>query len=192
MKKDTDRKLVRQAKLGDSRAFGKLVRRYQKKALYLAYDLVGNYHDAQDIAQNAFFQAFKKIHTFQEKSTFSTWIYRIVTNAAFDFQRSKKRKAAASINQPAFHDGQQIEFGDMLPERGIGLEEKIERADLSRVIRQLAEELPPQQRAAFVLKYFHDKTTPEIAEILRCDEVTVRGHIMRATLKIRKMLKGEI
>lgn len=192
MKKDPDRKLVARAKMGDSSAFGKLVRRYQKKALYLAYDLLGNYHDAQDVAQNAFFQAFKKIKDFQEKSTFSTWIYRIVTNAAIDFQRSKKRKPAMSLNQPAFDEEQPVEIGDTLPQHGYELDEQIERIDLARVIRQMAEQLPPQQKAAFVLKYFHEKTTPEIAEIIKCDEVTVRGHIMRATMKLRKMLKGEL
>ena len=191
MRKDPDAKLVKKAKMGDSKAFGRLVRRYQKKALYLAYDMVGNYTDAQDIAQNAFFQAFKNIRSFQEKSTFSTWLYRIIANAAIDFQRSKKRRQASSLNQPAYDEDQQIEVMDTLPETGYSVAEKIERADLSRLIRELAEQLPPQQRAAFVLKYFHEKTTAEIAEILSCDSVTVRGHILRATLKLRKKLKDE-
>jgi RNA polymerase sigma-70 factor (ECF subfamily) len=143
------------------------------------------------VAQNAFFQAFKKIGSFQEKSTFSTWLYRIVTNAAIDFQRSKKRRQASSLNQPSYPDNQE-EIIDTLPEKGYSLEEKLERADLSQRIRELAEKLPPQQRAAFVLKYFHEKTTDEIKEILNCDAVTVRGHILRATIKMRKYLKGEI
>ncbi|NOZ62647.1 MAG: sigma-70 family RNA polymerase sigma factor [Calditrichaeota bacterium] len=191
MKKDPDAKLVKSAKMGDSKAFGRLVRRYQKKVLYLAYDLVGNYTDAQDVAQNAFFQAFKNINAFQEKSAFSTWLYRITANAAIDFQRSKKRRQASSLNQPAYHDEQEVEVMDTLPEKGQSVAEKIERADLSKLIRELAEQLPPQQRAAFVLKYFHEKTTAEIAEILHCDAVTVRGHILRATIKLRKKLKEE-
>ena len=189
--KNSDAILVKKAQLGDSRAFGKLVTRYQNKVLYLAYDLVGSYIDAQDIAQNSFFQAFKNLAFFQAKSSFSTWLYRITTNAAIDFQRSKKRKHAVSLNQPVSEKEDEREVIDTLMDRNLSIDKSIENQDLKKLIAQTAENLAPQQRAAFMLKFFHEKRTDEIAEILNCDPVTVRGHILRATLKIRKLLKEE-
>lgn len=189
--KNSDAILVKKAQQGDTQAFGKLVTRYQNKVLFLVYDLVGNYVDAQDIAQNAFFQAFKSLTSFQSKSSFSTWLYRITTNAAIDFQRSKKRKQAVSLNQPLSDKENERELIDNLMDKNLPLDEKFENMDLKKLIEQTAEKLAPQQRAAFMLKYFHDKRTDEIAEILNCDPVTVRGHILRATLKIKKQIKVE-
>lgn len=188
---NTDAKLVKKAKMGDSTAYGKLVNRYQKKVLYLAYDLVGNYTDAQDVAQTAFMNAIKNLAYFKEKSKFSTWLYRITTNAAIDFQRSKKRHRTFSLNKPVAEDEDDRELVDTLIDDDSAFDQKLEDADLKNLIAKTAEDLPPQQKAAFVLKYFHEKKTEEIAEILDCDPVTVRGHILRATLKLRKKLKGE-
>jgi len=182
--------LVEQAKLGDRQAFGKLVKKYQNKVLYLAHDLVGNYYDAQDVAQNTFLRAFQKIDSFRDEATFSTWIYRITTNAAIDFQRSKKRKRAMSLNQP-LKDNDEYELIDTLKDNDPSIEKKVENGDLKELIVSLIDLLSPQQRAAFVLKHFHDKSTAEIAEILECDPITVRGHILRATQKLRNKLKGE-
>jgi len=189
--KNTDDKLVEKAKMGDSRAFGKLVKLYQNKVLYLAYDLVGNYYDAQDVAQNAFYKAFKNLSFFKAQSSFSTWLYRITTNAAIDFQRSKKRRQAASLNQPISDKKDDRELIDTIKDSNKSFEKKTEDLDMKDLIEKTTESLPPQQRAAFVLKYFHDTSTEEIAEILNCDPITVRGHILRATLKIRKELKAE-
>ncbi len=189
--KISDDKLVEKAKMGDNRAFGKLVKRYQNKVLYLAYDLVGNYYDAQDVAQNVFYQAFKSLSFFKAQSSFSTWLYRITTNAAIDFQRSKKRRQAMSLNQPMSDKKDDRELIDTLKDSSKPFDKKVEDLDMKEIIDKTTESLPPQQRAAFVLKYFHDKPTEEIAEILNCDPITVRGHILRATLKLRKQLKAE-
>jgi len=189
--KNSDDKLVKKAKMGDNGAFGKLVARYQKKVLYLAYDLIGNYYDAQDVAQNVFFQAFKNITFFKAQSSFSTWLYRITTNAAIDFQRSKKRRWTLSLNRPLSEDKDERELIDVLQDKSKPVDEKFEDQNLKDLIEKTTESLPPQQQAAFVLKYFHGKPTEEIAEILNCDPITVRGHILRATLKLRKQLKAE-
>lgn len=190
MKKENDTKLVKKAKQGDRQAFGKLVKKYQNKVLYLAYDLVGNYTDAQDIAQNVFLQAFQNIVYFRDESTFSTWIYKITTNASIDFQRSRKRRKSFFIDPPQ-HEEQQSLSIENIEDPYQSVEKKIENADLKELVSRTVEGLSPQQKAAFVLKYFHDKSTEDIAKIIDCDPVTVRGHILRATLKLRKKLKDE-
>ena len=189
---DPDQKLVDKARLGDRQAFGKLVKRYQNKVLFLAYDLIGNYTDAQDVAQNTFLQAFQKINYFRDESSFSTWIYKIATNAAIDFQRSKKRRRSVFIEQPKFNEPREHEsIIENIEDPEPPVTKRIENSDLKRFISRTVEQLSPQQRAAFVLKFFHDKSTDEIAKIIHCDPVTVRGHLLRATIKLRKKLKDE-
>ncbi len=190
MIKENDTKLVKKAKLGDRYAFGKLVKKYQNKVLYLAYDLIGNYVDAQDVAQNVFLQAFQNIPYFRDESSFSTWIYKITTNAAIDFQRSKRRRKKFFIDQPRYEEQQNLSI-DNIEDPYQSVDKKIENLDLKDLVSRAVEELSPQQKAAFVLKYFHDKSTDEIAKIIDCDPVTVRGHILRATVKLRKKLKDE-
>ena len=190
MIKDNDSKLVAKSKLGDRRAFGKLVKKYQNKVLYLAYDLIGNYVDAQDVAQNVFLQAFQNISYFRDEATFSTWIYKITTNAAIDFQRSRRRRKSLFIDQPQYEEQQKLSI-ENIEDPYQSVEKKIENSDLKSLVAKVVEELSPQQKAAFILKYFHDKSTEEIAKIINCNPVTVRGHILRATTKLRKRLKDE-
>jgi len=186
---DPDIKLVKKAKMGDRHAFGKLVKKYQNKVLFLAYDLTGNYVDAQDVAQNTFLQAFQNITYFRDESSFSTWLYKITTNASIDFQRSKKRRRSLFMNQP--QDEEQKNQLNNIEDSALAIDKKIENSDLKNLIAQTVNQLSPQQKTAFVLKYFHEKSTDEIAKIIDCDPVTVRGHLLRATLKLRKKLKGE-
>jgi len=190
MIKDSDSKLVAKSKLGDRGAFGKLVKKYQNKVLYLAYDLIGNYVDAQDVAQNVFLQAFQNIPYFRDEATFSTWIYKITTNAAIDFQRSRRRRKSLFIDQPKYEEQQKLSI-ENIEDPYQSIEQKIENSDLKNLVAEVVRELSPQQKAAFVLKYFHEKSTEEIAKIINCDPVTVRGHILRATVKLRKKLKDE-
>ena len=97
--KDKDKQLLLKAKKGNKQAFGKLVLKYQDKVLYLAYDLVGDYSSAQDIAQNAFLRAYKGLTDFKEKSSFSTWLYRIVVNLSIDYRRAQSRRRIVSIDE---------------------------------------------------------------------------------------------
>ena len=87
---DAIKSLIKKAKKGDKGSFGKLVKMHQRSILYLAYDLVGNYEDAKDLAQEAFIRAFEKLKQFEERSQFSTWLNRITVNLAIDFHRKNK------------------------------------------------------------------------------------------------------
>ncbi|NQT25123.1 sigma-70 family RNA polymerase sigma factor, partial [candidate division KSB1 bacterium] len=85
-------RIIEDAKQGDRHAFGKLVQKYQSRILALAYDLMGNYDDASDLAQDAFIRAFSRISTFEGRAQFSTWLYRITVNLAMDTHRQRKRR----------------------------------------------------------------------------------------------------
>lgn len=186
--KNSDERLVRKAKTGDRNAFGKLAKKYQKKILYLAYDLVGNYAEAQDLAQEAFFKAFDKLSQFQERAKFSTWLYRITVNLAIDWHRKKARRQVISLEakEPGLNVPQILSD----PALEARPEAEIEAAELKDALAAALDKLSHHQRTATVLKYFHQKSSREIAEIMGCNENTVRIHIFRALANLKKHLKN--
>jgi len=91
--------LLEMAKKGDIDAFEQLVESYQKKAFNIAYRMLGNYDDANDLVQETFIRIFKSIKNFKGQSSFSTWVYRITTNVCLDELRKRKNKHVVSIDQ---------------------------------------------------------------------------------------------
>jgi len=83
-KNDPDYRLIVKAKAGNSLAFGKLVEKYRDQILNLAYDFSGDYNQAKDIAQEVFLKVFVSISSFEGKSKFSTWLYRVAVNTSLD------------------------------------------------------------------------------------------------------------
>ncbi len=183
---DTIKSLIKKAKKGDKRSFGKLVKMHQRGILYLAYDLIGNYDDAKDLAQEVFIRAFKKLNQFEERSQFSTWLNRITVNLAIDLYRKNRRNPKQSIedNFDEIHHHDTLErFNHQdSPDQTIEFNEK--RAILEQALNKLS----TNQRTAITLKYFHQNSTREIAEIMGCSENTVRIHLFRAMGNLKKIL----
>lgn len=167
-----DKRLIREAKSGNKQAFGRLAMMYHKKVLFLSYDLMGNYEDAKDLAQEVFLKAYERLSQFQERARFSTWLYRITVNMAFDIHRLKKRNKKRPLRTN-------------LSESSIP-NNPMEKLEQSEQIETALDKLSMNQRTATVLKYFHGNTTKEIAEMMGCAEGTVRNHIFRALSNLRK------
>lgn len=182
----TEERLVRKAKAGHKKAFGNLVKLYQDKILYLCYDLLGNYEDAGDVAQESFMKAYTKINTFGEKSRFSTWLYRIAVNGCTDLLRQKGRQAAyfpaVSAENYLVEEQEDPQFNDAPDAPLLELER---RQQIDEALNVLAN----QQKTAVVLKYFQELNIVEIAEIMECTRDTVRVHLYRAMEKLRAVLK---
>lgn len=183
---DPDDKLVQKAIAGKSGAFNKLVTKYQQRILFLAYDIVGDYEAAQDIAQDAFIRAYNKLSDFQGNSRFSTWLYRITVNLAIDYHRKNKKRSDYSIDAAT----KEIELTSEMSALNStsNFSENLERDELKRQLEQALTYVSPQQRTAITLRYFHEKSTREIAEIMGCAENTVRIHIFRGLKHLRKSL----
>ena len=92
-------KLVAQAQAGSKEAFGELVRRYRPRICALALHLTGDLGEAEDIAQEVFFKAYRKLDSFEGRSEFFTWVYRLTLNRAFDAKRARARKRESSIDE---------------------------------------------------------------------------------------------
>lgn len=171
----SDLRYIRKALNGNKNAFGKLVEIYQDQILYLTYDYLGNYEEAKDAAQDVFVKAFENLKSFNRKAKFKTWLYRIAINTSLDYLR--KRKSRIEIQSKIESDDSEI-----LNETEIDLWDDL--------FSEATNDLSEKQYTAMVLKYFHDKSTKEISEILECDINTVRVHLHRAIEKLKQVYRN--
>ncbi len=177
--------IILEAKAGDKRAFNMLVTQHQKRVLYLAYDLLGDWDEAKDVAQEVFVKAYQKLDTFEERSRFSTWIYRITTNLCIDIQRKRKRNRTEPIEKSG-PDGK-LNLNQKLSEPP-KIEALLENTQLRRQLEEALTQLSINQKTAISLRYFQEFSTTEIAETMGCSENTVRIHIFRGIKKLKTIL----
>ncbi len=182
--KNAETDILQQAMSGSRSAFGKLVELHQEKVLYLAYDLMGDWDDAKDAAQETFIRAFQKLSRFEGKSRFSSWLYRITVNLCMDIHRKRKRQATDAL------DAETEENLPDLKENGSAFRENtLEYTELKGEIDAALTTVSINQRTAVVLKFFHELSVREIADIMECSESTVRIHLFRAMKRLKETLR---
>lgn len=178
-------KRIKQVLKGDQNAFSDIVNLYQNRLYQVCYRMLGNKHEAEDIAQEAFVRAYTNLHTFDQKRKFSTWLYRIATNLCIDRIRKKKPDYYLDA-EVAGTDGldmySQIAADDQLPE------EQLEQMELQDRIQYEISRLPDKYRSAIVLKYMEELSLQEISEILDLPLGTVKTRIHRGREALRKQL----
>lgn len=178
--------LIERSKNGDVSAFEMLIEAYQKKVFNLAYRIIGNYDDANDIAQEAFIRIFRSISGFRGQSSFSTWIYRITTNVCLDEIRKRKNKSVQYLDEDIQTDDgemqRQIISDDPLPE------EIAERKELRAVINDSLGELKEEYRIIITLRDIQGMSYEEIAKVLDCPTGTVKSRINRARQALKNVL----
>jgi RNA polymerase sigma-70 factor (ECF subfamily) len=173
--------LVRQAQGGNQAAFAQLVHTYDQAVLRLALRITGSESDAQDMHQEAFLRAYKKLDGFRFECSFSTWIYRIVTNVCLDhLRRNRVRKKNGAIE---VHDDALNQLSDDRP--GNNPEQQLLGGELSAQILRALKRLTPDERLVFDLKHFHGLTLRNVSEILNTSEGSVKITFSRATRKLR-------
>jgi RNA polymerase sigma-70 factor (ECF subfamily) len=181
-----DEELVAMSKAGDIKAFEELVCRYERKTYTIAYRMMGNYEDANDLAQEAFLRAFQSINTFRGESSFSTWLCRIVTNVCRDELRKRYRISIESLDK-------EVSFGDweikkQIPASDPGPDEIYEQRELQLELQELIATLAPEFRLTLVLREIQGLTYEEIAEQLECSLGTVKSRISRARNYLKEKL----
>jgi len=185
-----DEALAARAVAGDEPAFEEIVARYSGRAYRLACRLVGRDGDAQDALQEAFLSAYRSLGSFRGDSRFSTWLFRIVTNAALMHRRARARRPAESLEAflPRFDD-EGRHAGEPADLRAASrADEILDRKDLAEKARAGLERLPEIYRDAFVLRDLEELTTAEVAELLGIDAAAVRQRVHRARLMLRGYL----
>ena len=176
-----DTQLIDQALAGNTDAFGQLVLKYQDRLFNTVFHVVGHAEDARDIVQEALVQAFLKLESFQRRSAFYTWLYRIAFNVAVSHRR--RRRPTASIDR-----GRETNMDP--PDDGLSPAENLEQKERCGQVRQAIARLADEHRAVLVLREIDGCCYETIAEILALPVGTVRSRLHRARLQLRNELKG--
>jgi RNA polymerase sigma-70 factor (ECF subfamily) len=180
--------LIRAAQKGDRDAFERLVHAYDRGVLQVAMNLLRSPEDAYDVYQEAFLRVFKNIHQFRLDSSFSTWLYRIVTNLCLDQMRKRKtRREESSVVET--EDGPRDRLDTVAEGRELGDPQRslINRQLGSRIERGLGE-LTAKERMVFELRHYQGMRLRAIGEALGTSEEAAKMCLFRATQKMRVAL----
>ena len=174
---------IEAARHGDQEAFGHLVTLYEKRVFALTLRMCKNPADAEEAAQEAFLAAWQGLPFFRGDSSFSTWLYRLVSNACIDLLRREGRHSAAA--GPSLNDEEAaVEIADSAPSP----QSLAERAELKQQIEAGLAALPDEYRSVLVLREIHQRSYQEISDILSLDLGTVKSRINRGRKQLRKFL----
>ena len=171
---DADHQLVIEALRGDPEAFATLVQRYDRAVYHLAYRTMRDEEEAKDVAQEAFFKAYRSLKTFKPGARFSTWIFAITYHACCDRLNRRKRYSSEELPERA--------------DTARGPADSAIAADEARRLRQAILELPEKYRTVVTLYHLQGKQYDEIANVLGIPVGTVKTHLFRAKEQLRKML----
>ena len=181
--------LVKQCQAGQTEAFDQLVIRYRTRVFAMIYNMVHNEQDAWDLAQDSFLKAWKSIKRFQGKSSFYTWIYRIVMNVTIDWLRKKQVKGTGA----EFDDAIQLKEIDpasrTVPKADALPHERMEQNEIRARIDAAIAQLSPEHRAVILMKETEDMQYHEIAEALGCSIGTVMSRLFYARKKLQILLR---
>jgi len=171
---------------GSESAFKELVELYKNKVFNTCFGFVGNYADADDVAQDVFVEVYQSIGSFKQDSSLSTWIYRIAVNKSLDFLRKAKRKKRWSSLVRISTDSKDIQdFGaahNQTPHVSLEQQERV------AILNLALSKLHTNQKTAFTLKNYEDLSYSEIAEIMQITVSSVESLIHRAKKNLQKLL----
>jgi RNA polymerase sigma-70 factor (ECF subfamily) len=179
----SDDDLLTRWSAGVREALNELFRRYRLLAYRVAYRLLGNEADALDAVQEGFVKVLTHLDSFQGRSTFKTWLLRVVSNAALDLGRQRGRRELLSLEAPEAGDG---EWTQSLASDDPGL--GLERADLRHLLDQALATLPAAQRRTFVLHAEAELSYREVADVMGISIGTVMSRLYYARQKLRAYL----
>ena len=169
--------LISRARDGDREAFGALVEQYRDNVYRLAYRMCGNAYDADEAAQEAFVAAWRALPNFRGDAKFSTWLYRLTTNAAIDVMRREKRHQTVG-------DGEMMELADDADSP----QETVERTEQQEAVQNALATLSEEYREVLLLRYMEELDYAEIAEVLQLPSGTVKSRINRAKAALKTAL----
>jgi RNA polymerase sigma-70 factor (ECF subfamily) len=176
---------IERAQSGDSDAFRLLVEQHSRVIFRLAFRMTGNEQDAEDVVQETFMRAYKRLSDYEARASFSTWLYRIASNYALDLIRSRrrhedKRERASSEDRDILQT---------IPEGSPGPDRLAFGGQVKDHVNAALDELTAQERTAFVLRHFEGLSIEEIGRTLGTGTNATKHSIFRAVQKLRRSLE---
>jgi len=180
-----EKELIRRLQAGETSAFRELVENHKRALFNLAYDLLGNAQDAEDISQEAFIKVYRSVGEFRGEAQLGSWMYRIVVNLCLN-RRRKKALSAMELRE-SFEDDERHQSTPTFDHEANP--EKTTEAEIMRQhLRRAIDQLSPQQRTIFVLRHDDDLPLAEIGKVLKISEGTVKSQLFRALRKLQEAL----
>ena len=174
---DADRAAIAATRAGNPEAFRALVERHGRGVFRLAYRMLGNRQDAEDVSQEAFFRAYRQLRQFDERAGFSTWLHRIAANCALDLLRARARRR--ETEPPALETRVDKPGPDRLALT----------AQLQQKLVSALDDLTAMERTAFLLRHWEGLPVEEISRVLGRNSTATRHCIFRAVRKLRRVLR---
>ncbi|MCS7001919.1 MAG: sigma-70 family RNA polymerase sigma factor [Dehalococcoidia bacterium] len=184
----SDEALVREFLRGDLVAYEALVARYSRPLFNFAYRFVGDYDDANDIAQAVLVQAYTHLHRLRDDQPVRPWLFHVARNKAIDVLRARRqlRFSDLTVDDDDLSPVDHVADDQPLPEA------LLEHADLQRVLGEAIRRLPPKYRQVVALRYTSDLTFREMGEALNLPENTVKTLFQRAKTRLRELLVDQL
>src|SRR6266478_2159968 len=184
-REESDSKLVAAIKNGESQAFEFLVKRHEAKTFSVAFRITRNREDAQDVVQQAFHKAFMHLDRFQEKSSFSTWLTRIVINEGLMCLRKNRSRREISLDD-VNSESEEL-FPPEIPDRAKDPAAIYEQQENERVLCEALNQLSTEFRTVVCLR-LEERSVGETSEILGLGVGTLKARLFRARQKLRVLL----
>lgn len=177
-----DADLVRETLEGNQLSFQLLVERYQDRMFSVVRHYARSAVEIEDIVQETFLKAFRRLDSFQHQSSFSTWLYRIAVNTALDFLKRHGRNPVTAVEDPELMQQSGPGPGVAAPDKGL------EREEIARITNEVLEGLPEIFRTVLVLREFEEMSYQDMADLLGISIGTVESRLFRARAKFRDAL----
>ncbi|HCC07304.1 MAG TPA: RNA polymerase subunit sigma-24 [Clostridiales bacterium] len=190
MYKDDELELINKAKKGDIRAFEELIIGYEKDIYNIAYRMLGNANDAEDVSQEVCIKIYKSLNIYNNKSKLYTWIYKITINTCIDEIRKNRKNIGLKYIDENINVGESEILQQYKDDKELTPEDKYIKKEEKSDILQKINMLDPDHRAVIILRYINNLEYEEIAESLECSLGTVKSRINRAKKKLQEIFNN--
>jgi RNA polymerase sigma-70 factor (ECF subfamily) len=173
---------------GTDLRFDRVYRDHVEKIFRFAHRLCGEEHDAKDLVQETFLNAYRGLKDFRGESSITTWLYTIAAHACIRMRRKRKGEPERELSLEEFVPTSEGEFRLQVPARGLSPQQAMENKELRRALSQAIQKLPKKYRLVLVLRDMEGLTARQVGSIMRLNERAVKSRLHRARLFVRKEL----
>ena len=179
-----DQAAIQAVLAGDKEAYAALVVRHSGRLFRVAFRITGNEADAEDVVQEALLRGYRKLESFESRSDFGTWIYRIAVRCALDRIGGSKVDESTRVAETTDGEQDRVQIAD----RAAGPERLLLSGEIGAMQEIAMHALSATERTAFVLRHLEDRTTEEIAAVMGIPPNTAKQSVFRAVQKLRRRL----
>jgi RNA polymerase sigma-70 factor (ECF subfamily) len=183
-----DRSLVEMTLAGDRDAFGQLVERYQGPVYGLVYHYIGKYGDAEDLAQEAFIEAYRSLRHLKEPDKFCAWLRGIACRICMNWLRREEKRLQKTVAREEEGVSQEISYEAIMSAR-VSVDRDLARHEVREAVSDAIESLPDKYRLPVILRYLQELSYNEIGDFMDLPKSTVRGILYRANKILREELR---